>query len=143
MKRLVLVTAAVLAVLAIACGGGGSKDGDSGLSDDAAIRQSMAQFTKAFNDGKAKDMIALMDSESRKTCQEKDLAVLVGLVKAFGGNKKFDLQVKSVDVKGDKATAVVIPTIAGEKQDEDKNNLTKENGKWRISMSKEDCGSNF
>src|SRR6185312_13481253 len=98
-------------------------------------------FGKAFNDGKADDMYALMDSESRKSCSQKDLAALVTLVKAFAGNKKFTAEASDIKVNGNKATAKVITAMGDEKQTPESDDFVKEGGKWKIVFGGEDCAA--
>jgi hypothetical protein len=105
MRRLALwagLACLFAAALAAACGGGG---GDQPKDDEAAIRKVVSDFGKAFNDGKAGDLHALLDAESRKNCSQKDLETLLSLVKAFSGNKKFTAEATNIKVNGDKATA--------------------------------------
>jgi hypothetical protein len=138
MKALSLAVLLIVS-LAVACGGDDGGSGGSPANDEAAIRKVISDFGKAFNDGKAGDMIKLMDAESRKNCNEKDLAAILALVKTFSGGGKFGVETKSVRVNGDKATAVVVPTIGNEKQDEETNELVKEDGKWKIAFGAGDC----
>jgi len=129
------------AALAVACGGdsGGGGGGDQPKDDEAAIRKVVSDFGKAFNDGKAGDLHALLDAESRKNCSQKDLETLLSLVKAFSGNKKFTAEATNIKVTGDKATAQVVAAIGDEKQSPEENALVKEGGKWKLAFGADDC----
>ena len=109
--------------LAVACGGGGGGGSDQPKDDEAAIRKVVSDFGKAFNDGKAGDLHALLDAESRKNCSQKDLETLLTLVKAFAGKKKFTAEATNIKVSGDKATAQVLAAIGDEKQSPEENAL--------------------
>jgi hypothetical protein len=137
--RAILAGFLLFAVLAVACGGGG-KGGGGGGSDEDQIKATVAAFGKAFNDGKADDLFNLLDSESRKSCNQKDIASLLTLVKAMSGSKKFSATASDIKVTGDKATAKVTAAIGDEKQDPDTNNLVKEGGKWKLAFGSGDCG---
>lgn len=141
--RLALLAGVWIALLAAACGGGGgTADAGGGppLTDDAAIRAVLRDFAKAFNDGKAGDVVKLLDSESRRTCDQRSLSKLMSLARAFSGNKKFGLEVKSVRVDGERATAVVVPSVGNEKQDPEDQRLVKQAGVWKVVFEPEDCG---
>lgn len=127
-----------LAALTLGCGGSGG-GGDQPRDDEAAIRKVVSDFGKAFNDGKAGDLHALLDAESRKNCSQKDIETLLSLVKAFAGNKKFTAEATNIKVNGDKATAQVLAAIGDEKQSPEENALVKEGGKWKLSFGTDDC----
>jgi hypothetical protein len=135
--------ALVLTAFLVACGGDGGGGGGSGGgsgSEEAQVRRTIDDFAKAFNDGKARDVVALLDAESRKNCKESDISAVLTLLKAFSGSQKFGVEVQKVDVKGERATATILPTIGGEKQQSENQELVKEDGKWRLSFGGGDCG---
>ncbi|HLF77997.1 MAG TPA: hypothetical protein VJB57_10975 [Dehalococcoidia bacterium] len=141
MKKMLSLASLLLVALVVGCGGDdGGGGGGQPQNDEAAIRKVVSDFGKAFNDGKAGDLHKLLDSESRKGCSEKDLSTILALVKTLSGGTKFGVETTSVKVNGDTATAVVVPTIGGEKQDPEENKLVKEDGKWKLSFgSGNDC----
>jgi len=124
------------AALLVGCGGGSGQP----QNDEAAIRQVVSDFGKAFNDGKAGDLVNLLDAESRKSCDEKQLAALLTLIKALSGNQKFTAEASNIRVNGDKATALITTAIGDEKQSPDERPFVKEGGKWKVSFGSEDCG---
>ena len=137
MKKIVaLLTGSLLAAaLLLGCSGG-----DDGPQDDeAAIRQVISDFGKAFNDGKAGDLINLLDSESRKNCKESELAPLLALVKSFAEGQQFTAEASDIKVNGDKATAMVIAAIGSEKQSPEPQSLVKEGGKWKLFFEGSEC----
>jgi hypothetical protein len=121
-------------LLVSGCGGGG---GDGGSSESAkrfdGERQKVAQviedFETASHDGDAKrvcdDVLAKRD---RPANCERDVKAALGK----GASRKIDLEVKSVRINGDKASARVAITGAGRSQ-ATTYPLLKEGGKWRIT----------
>ena len=138
MKKITaLITGALLATaLLVGCSGGGGEP----KGDEAAIRQVISDFGKAFNDGKAGDLVNLLDSESRKNCNQSDVAALLTLVKTFADGKKFTAEASNIKVDGDTATALVTAAIGAEKQSPEEQKLVKEGGKWKLSFGSGDCG---
>jgi ketosteroid isomerase-like protein len=133
-KLAVLIIPALLATaLLIGCGGGGPG------GDEAAIRQTISDFGKAFNDGKAGDLIALLDSESRKNCKESDIAALLALVKTFAEGQKFTAEATEIKVNGNTATAMVTAAIGSQKQAPEQQKLVKEGGKWKLLFESGEC----
>jgi hypothetical protein len=136
-QRIVGLLIAVLVATALLAGCSGGSDEPQG--DEAAIRQVISDFGKAFNDGKAGDLISLLDAESRKNCRESDIAPLLALIKSFAGNERFTAEASDIKVNGDKATVLVTGAIGTEKQTPEPQTLVKEGGKWKLSLDGTGC----
>jgi ketosteroid isomerase-like protein len=134
-----------LALLVAACGGGDDDDAASGgpggsqTADDTAIRKVLGDFVNAMNSDNSGKVVSLMDADSRKGCDEKDIKQLIGLLKAFSGNKKFGLDVRQVKVEGQDATVLAAASVGSEKQDPEERRLVKESSGWKLVFSPDDC----
>jgi hypothetical protein len=123
-----LHVAAVLAVLAgSGCGGGGP-------SDEQQVRSAVLAFSKATA---AKDYDELCKRLLAPSLVEKvtdaGLPCEVALEKGLGAVRDPKLSIGAVKVDGDKATAQVNTSAAGEAPSRDTLQLTKVNGQWRIA----------
>jgi hypothetical protein len=115
------------------CGDGGGSDSTESAKGFKGEQQKAAQvvedFETASHDGDAKrvcnDVLAKRDKPAN--C-ERDVKAFLGK----GANEKVDLAVKSVRIKGNKATARVAITGAGRSQTTTYP-LLKEDGEWRIT----------
>ncbi len=132
MRRLAALTCVALCPLALAaCGTTASSAGFKGTEHDAA--QAIVNLQNDITSG-----------EQKKVC-ENDLAAAV--VTGLGGQKKCEtaikdqvaeidnteLEVESVKVSGESATAEVKSVYGGKKLPKAAVSLVKEGGKWRIA----------
>jgi hypothetical protein len=123
-----LHVAALLAVLAgSGCGGGGP-------SDEQQVRAAVVAFSQATV---AKDYDKLCKQLLAPALVEKvkdaGLPCEVALEKGLGGVRDPKLSIGAIKVDGDRATAQVHTSAAGEPPSKDTLQLTKVNGQWRIA----------
>jgi hypothetical protein len=127
---------AVFPLLVLAgCGGGGGGGATESAKRFKGEKQKAAQTVEDFEAASHKadakrvcnDILAKRDRP--KNC-ERDVKAFLGQ----GGAKKVDLEVKSVTIHGNRATARVAITGAGAAKPQNTTYpLLKENGKWRIT----------
>jgi hypothetical protein len=123
-----LLVAAVLAVLAgSGCGGGGP-------SDEQQVRSAVLAFSRATA---AKDYDKLCKQLLAPALVDKvkatGLPCEVALEKGLGPVRDPKLSIGAIKIDGDKATAEVNTSAAGEAPSHDTLQLTKVNGQWRIA----------
>jgi hypothetical protein len=119
--------ALVLAVCALtACG-------ESGPSDEEQVRTTLAEFARATE---ARDYEALCDRvfapELIETVKQIGLPCEVALEKGFEDVREPRLSVGAIDVRGDRATAEVRSSAAGESPSQDTVELVRVGDGWRI-----------
>lgn len=121
----VLVVTLVAALLGAGCGG--SSDADQ-------VRQTLATFARATA---RKDYQTLCDRVLAASLTEKlslvGLPCEVALGKYLGAAVNPTLTVRSVTVDGNRATAFVHATEAGQPPSDETVRLVKERGSWRVS----------
>ena len=108
--------------------------GDSGPSDEERIRSTLAQFEQATAGG---DYAALCDrilaAELVETVERIGLPCEEALEKGFEDVREPRISVGTVTVEGDKATAQVRSSAAGQSPSEDTLDLVRVGDGWRIA----------
>ena len=135
-KRLLLVPCLlILAALSLsACGGGGDSSGSSG-SDDATAAIEHAITESATSTDKAKCTEFDTQAFSEQNTHEKGAAAVKACeAEADGDNNADSIEVSSVEVDGEKATAEATPsgsTLDGQTLSI---SLVEEDGQWKLDQ---------
>ena len=130
-----LIGALGLGALAMAgCGPGGSGDGTESARSFSGEKQKAAQvvedFESGIHDGDAKRICdQVLSKRNRPANCESDVEAFVGQAR----NKKVDLEVRSVALRGDRATARVRISGGPTGGQTVTYPLAKEDGEWRIT----------
>lgn len=127
MKKLMLLGCVLLVLIpGLAIAGCGDSGGGGGTSQGA--EQAAKTFFKAYQDKDAGTTWDLLASNSRKEVKKADWE------KYLKSADDVKFSVGKVTVNGDKATATVTATLAGESGTEDVP-LVKEGGAWKVDMA--------
>jgi hypothetical protein len=130
-----LIGALGLAALAVAgCGPGGSGDGTESAKSFSGEKQKAAQvvedFESGIHDGDAKRICdQVLSKRNRPANCESDVKAFVGQAR----NKRVDLEVKAVALRGDRAKARVRISGGPAGGQTVTYPLAKEDGDWRIT----------
>lgn len=125
MKKLIKALAIVIAATAMFCTTGCGKGPDAVAID----------LMEHMRDGKADN------DYLKKVCTEDTAKLLGGLITMGGDEMKKEMEgakfsVVETKIDGDKAV-VKIHTKKGDKEDDEKVNLVKVDGKWKVEMKKD------
>jgi hypothetical protein len=124
-RRVLLVAVLALSPALAACGG---------ADEEQQVRDTMQQFARATAD---KDYQALCDDLLDESLLEKlrarNLPCEVALRTGLEDVERPSLTVRSVSVDGDRASAVVRTTAANQEPSEDRVQLVRRDGEWRIT----------
>ena len=120
------LVAPLLAALLLAAGCGGN--------DEQEVRDTLDRFAKATADKDYQEICdELLAPELVDEVRRVGLPCEVAWEKGIGQVQKPALQVKSVKVEDDTATAQVRSTAANQAPSEDRVRLVKRDGEWRIA----------
>jgi len=108
--------------------------GDSGPSDEEQIRATLTEFQRATADGDYRALCErILAPELVETVKQIGLPCEVALEKGFEDVSEPRISVGTIGVQGDRATAQVRSSAAGQAPSEDTVDLVRVDDTWRIA----------
>ena len=131
---LILVSAATILLLAVACGDGGTAGGQE------QIRQLHEEVLRHLKDERWSEMYELYSQDFQARCSRDEFLAGMQTGKTLLGEEEWEdlvknaklIAVENVQVEGDTATAEVTVEILGD-QETDTALYVREDGKWRLA----------
>lgn len=144
MPRLILAALSCLALMLVACSGGGDKSDDP-ANREADLRETVPAAFKAIFAGDTAEAYGYFTEDFQDQCSLEDFTAVMAIARVFLGDldeDDIDISVKDVRFEGEKAFVTMEGSINGEKIDLESESAgaeywVLEDGEWKFGTTDE------